>query len=82
MGFKTYSDFWSEDYDKIQDPLDRLDEVINVLKKLCEMSVEDRKEMYEKMKPVLKHNQQLILDMEELPKLTWQDYNEYLKYEL
>ena len=82
LGFKTYSDFWSEDYDKIQDPLDRLDEVINVLKKLCEMSVEDRKEMYEKMKPVLKHNQQLILDMEELPKLTWKDYNEYLKYEL
>jgi hypothetical protein len=46
------------------------------------MSVEERKEIYEKMKPVLKHNQQLILDMEELPKLTWQDYNEYLKYEL
>lgn len=82
LGFKTYSDFWSEDYDKIQDPVDRLDEVINVLKKLCEMSVDDRKEMYEKMKPVLKYNQQLILDMEELPKLTWQDYNEYLKYEL
>jgi hypothetical protein len=82
LGFKTYGDFWSEDYDKIQDPVDRLDEVINELKKLCEMSIEDRKEMYEEMKPVLKHNQQLILDMEELPKLTWQDYNEYLKYEL
>ena len=82
LGFKTYSDFWSEDYDKIHDPIDRSDEVIKILKELCEMSVEDRKVMYEEMKPILKYNQQLILDMEELPKLTWNDYYEYLKYEL
>ena len=60
LGFKTYSDFWSEDYDKIHDPVDRLDEVIKILKELCEMSVEDRKQMYQNMKPILKHNQQLI----------------------
>ena len=82
LGFRTFNDFWSEDYDKIQDPEDRLDEVIKVLKGICELTVDQRKEMYNDMKPRLKYNQQLILDMEELPKLTWKDYNEYLKYEL
>jgi len=82
LGFKTYGDFWNEDYDKIQDPVERLDEVIKVLKGLCELDVEQRKEMYHEMKPILKHNQQLILEMEKLPRLTWKDYNEYLKYEL
>ena len=55
---------------------------IKVLKGLCELTVDQRKEMYNDMKPRLKYNQQLILDMKELPKLTWKDYNEYLKYEL
>tara|TARA_X000000950_G_scaffold287722_1_gene401236 strand:- start:334 stop:1581 length:1248 start_codon:yes stop_codon:yes gene_type:complete len=82
LGFRTFNDFWSEDYDKIQDPEDRLDEVIKVLKGICELTVDQRKEMYNDMKPRLKYNQQLILDMEELPKLTWKDYHEYLKYEL
>jgi len=82
LGFITFNDFWSEDYDKIQDPVDRLDEVIKVLKGLCELTVDQRKEMYNDMKPRLKYNQQLILEMEELPKLTWKDYNEYLKFYL
>ena len=82
LGFKSYSDFWSEDYDKIQDPVDRLDEVIKVLKGLCELTIEQRKEMFNEMKPVLKFNQQLILDLDELPILTWKDYYEDLKYEL
>jgi len=82
LGFKTYSDFWSEDYDKIQDPVDRLDEVIKVLKGLCELTIEQRKEMFNEMKPILKFNQQLILDLDELPILTWKDYYEDLKYEL
>lgn len=80
LGFITFNDFWSEDYDTIRDPETRLDEVIKVLKGLCELTVEQRKEMYQEMKPTLKYNQQLILDMEELPKLTWDDYNEYLKF--
>ena len=82
LGFITFNDFWSEDYDKIQDHEDRLDEVIKVLKGLCELNVDQRKEMYNEMKPRLKYNQQLILQMEELPKLTWNDYNEYLKFYL
>ena len=82
LGFITFNDFWSEDYDKIQDPVERLDEVIKVLKGLCELTVDQRKEMYNDMKPRLKYNQQLILEMEELPKLTWKDYNEYLKFYL
>ena len=34
------------------------------------------------MRPVLQHNQQLILNLKEIPKLTWDDYHNYLKYHI
>jgi len=56
--------------------------VIDLVEQLCKLSQSERKELYENMKPVLKHNQELILNMQELPSLDWTDYHEYLKYNL
>jgi len=34
------------------------------------------------MVPTLQHNQQLIFNLKQIPRLTWADYHEYLKYNI
>tara|TARA_B100000085_G_C18490513_1_gene491101 strand:- start:526 stop:1206 length:681 start_codon:yes stop_codon:yes gene_type:complete len=82
LGFKTYSEFWDESYDAIRDPVDRINAVIDVLKDLCKLNVKERHNLWQKMRPVLQHNQQLIFNLTEIPKLTWSDYHNYLKYNI
>ena len=82
LGFKTYSEFWDESYDSITDPLDRINAVADLIEQLSKLNHTERKELYNKMKPTLKHNQELIRNLTEIPKLTWKDYHEYLKYEI
>lgn len=37
-GFKTFSDFWSEEYDTITDPLKRVNEIVRVVKEISFLS--------------------------------------------
>ena len=82
LGFKTYSEFWDESYDAIRDPVDRINAVIEVLKQLSELNTQERQELWQKMVPTLQYNQQLIFNLKEIPKLTWSDYHNYLKYNI
>jgi hypothetical protein len=82
LGFKTYSEFWDESYDAIRDPIDRINAVIDLLKDLSKLNTQERQELWQKMIPTLKHNQQLIFNLKEIPKLTWEDYHNYLKYNI
>ena len=82
LGFKTYSEFWDESYDAIRDPIDRINAVIDVLKDLSKLNTQERQELWQKMIPTLQHNQQLIFNLTEIPKLTWEDYHNYLKYNI
>ena len=82
LGFKTYSEFWDESYDAIRDPVDRINAVIDVLKDLIKLNAQERQELWKRMVPTLQHNQQLIFNLKEIPKLTWNDYHNYLKYNI
>jgi hypothetical protein len=82
LGFKTYSEFWDESYDAIRDPVDRINAVIDVLKDLIKLNAQERQELWKRMVPTLKYNQQLILNLKEIPKLTWADYHNKLKYQI
>ena len=59
-GFKTFSDFWDESYDTIEDPIKRIEAVVKILKDLSKMSPEEQKELLLKMEPILEHNYQLF----------------------
>lgn len=80
LGFKTYSEFWDESYDAIRDPVDRINAVIDVLKDLIKLNAQERQELWQKMVPTLQYNQQLILELKEIPRLNWSDYHNNLKY--
>lgn len=56
LGFKTFSTWWDESYDEIQDPLLRMKSIIELLKKICRHTLEDLIEIYNEMELTLKFN--------------------------
>ena len=57
-GFKTYSDIWPETYDHIQDPLERLKEIIALLKQISEWSFEIRLQKLQQAQEIAEFNRQ------------------------
>lgn len=76
-GFKTFSDFWDESYDTIEDPIERLKSVVEILRDLSTMDSEQQKSMLLDMQPILEHNYNLFNDPNFIRK-EW----EYLKDQL
>ena len=56
LGFKTFSDFWSEDYDSINDPEERLLAVVDVIEFVCKHSIKELQDLCIKMESVLNYN--------------------------
>jgi len=69
-GFKTFSKWWSEDYDNIHDGWMRFEEICKIVHKLYKLTNEDLLEMYIDMKDVLQHNSNLIFNYDYHNKLT------------
>ena len=55
-GFRTFDEFWNEGYDTISDPWQRLDAVLDIVKQITNMSLDDLESMLGKMQHILKHN--------------------------
>lgn len=60
MGFKTFSNYWPEDYDNIVHTDVRLSRICEIIKNISAMSVEDMQLMYNDMLPTLIHNAKQI----------------------
>ena len=59
MGFKTFNDFWSEDYDGYEGK-DRYIKILAVIDNLSKHSTQKLKEMYWDMQYILDHNYTLL----------------------
>jgi hypothetical protein len=59
LGFKTFNKFWSEEYDCISNPHERLRAVFKVVEEIAGYSPAKLISLYDKMLPILKHNQEL-----------------------
>jgi hypothetical protein len=70
MGFKTFNDFWSEDYDGYAGK-DRYNQILDIVDKLAKKSLDELGEMYYNMNSILDHNYNLLLS---------QRYNQVLEY--
>lgn len=55
-GFRTFSDWWDESYDLIEDPHDRLDCIMMNIDKISSWSNSKIKSVLLEMRPVLEHN--------------------------
>lgn len=61
MGFRTFHDFWDEDYDGYQ-PNQRYNMILKLIDSLAAKSADELMDMYSKMKPILEHNYNLLLE--------------------
>jgi len=61
MGFRTFHDFWEEDYDGHR-PEQRYAMIVKLINSLAQKSAQELADMYERMKPILDHNYNLILE--------------------
>ena len=64
-GFKTFSDFWDESYDEIENPNDRMIAIFKLCKSLINTNHNEWKVMFDKLIPILKHNRNLLTKYDE-----------------
>jgi hypothetical protein len=55
-GFKTFSDFIDESYDTIQDPYLRLNAIVQLMKNISTMTVENKRQLFNNMQSICEHN--------------------------
>jgi hypothetical protein len=61
MGFKTFDEFWSEDYDDLGSK-NRYFAILQIIDKLGNLSTEQLLDLNVKLQPIVEHNYQLLLD--------------------
>lgn len=61
-GFKTFGDYWSEEYDNIQAPMERMLAVVELIEFICSKSAEDLKSMLVDMQDLLIYNYNFYFD--------------------
>lgn len=62
QGYKTFNDFWDESYDMQEDHESRLFSIFKLIDKINAMSIDELKNIYEKMTVILEHNRNLLLE--------------------
>lgn len=62
IGYKTFNDFWDESYDKETDHEKRLIKILDIIDKISIMSIDECRQMYKQMIPILVHNNKNILN--------------------
>jgi len=80
LGFKTFSQWWSEDFDEDIDTISHVNKIVDIAKLICSWDINKCESVYNEMKPILEHNHQLLRYyanesprswIEELRKIIW-----------
>lgn len=72
MGFRTFHDFWDEDYDGHY-PHNRYAKILKLIDDLSTKSTKELQDMYISMKTILDHNYQLLIEKTFSKKITYVD---------
>ena len=59
IGFKTFSDFWDESYDDIENPNRRFFALLKLVRSLNDKSIDELNELYKNVKHICIYNRQL-----------------------
>lgn len=63
-GFKTFDSWWDESYDRIEDPVERIQAVVKIIKDICLMPTEELERMLNGMQYILDYNYNLFYSKE------------------
>ena len=70
MGFKTFGDYWDEDYDG-HGVAERYKRILQLIDSLASKSHAELQDMYDHMRPVLDHNYELLLSKKFTTQITY-----------
>jgi hypothetical protein len=56
LGFQSFSQYWDESFDAIEDPAQRMDQILTTVEKISQWDLKKMADMLEEMKPILKYN--------------------------
>jgi hypothetical protein len=56
LGFRTFDEFWDESYDDELDHGERLAKIFEIIDYISTLSIEEMRELYSKMIPIVQHN--------------------------
>ena len=62
LGFQTFDNFWSEKYDLIQDPNDRIRAVVKIIKEINSLSSDQLKDLMYNVKDVVEFNYKFYVE--------------------
>lgn len=65
LGFETFPEFFDERYDNIKNSEIRMKMILNNVKRLCELPIEEIHNLYQSIIPKLIHNRNLLIKMDE-----------------
>ncbi len=77
-GFKTFDAWWDESYDNIQDPIARLQAVVDQIENICKLDNETLQNTLVEMQSVLDHNYNLFYSQDFIDN-AWQDLKKQLR---
>jgi len=69
LGFKTFDPYISEEYDLIEDHLERANEIVKVMVRLTSLSEAEFEQLLANVEPILEHNRQLLMDRNQVEEL-------------
>jgi len=75
IGFKTFSNFWDESYDNVNNFKERVELLVNQINILCNKTHEEWSDMLKKMEPILRHNKNLLIKIQRYKRFE----NEFIK---
>jgi len=83
MGYKTFSDFWDESYDDIEDPRERLLKIVDVAKDIMSWDEEKRKKFFYKSMVITTHNYELLTSQypNNMRPNFWHRFRDYVFYQ-
>ena len=77
-GFKTFDAWWDESYDGIQDPIARLQAVVDQIENICKVDNETLQNTLVEMQSVLDHNYNLFYSQDFIDN-AWKDLKKQLR---
>ena len=74
MGFETFPEFFDESYDEIENPIERMNTIVNEIKKICSLSLEELHDRYYNIFDKLEHNRNRLIEIVDDRKMNYGNY--------
>jgi len=83
MGYKTFSDFWDESYDDIEDPFERLLKIVEICKDIQSWDDIKKKKFFYKSMIITNHNYTLLTSQypDNMRKNFWHRLRDYVIFQ-